>query len=62
MGSYPVPHYLGLSTLSTKYFEIGEAYFNSLVEELKKAENRPSADGFLTGVCDEHKTLYDENK
>ena len=26
MGSYPVPHYLGLSTLSTKYFEMNIKY------------------------------------
>lgn len=26
MGSYPVPHYLGLSTLSTKYFEMNAKY------------------------------------
>ena len=29
--------------------------------ELKKAENRPCANGFLSGTCDETKTLYDEN-
>ncbi|MBO4409431.1 MAG: iron ABC transporter permease [Spirochaetales bacterium] len=26
MGSYPVPHYLGLSTLSTRYFEMNAKY------------------------------------
>ena len=26
MGSYPVPHYLGLTTLSTKYFEMNAKY------------------------------------
>lgn len=26
MGSYPVPHYVGLSTLSTKYFEMNAKY------------------------------------
>ena len=29
--------------------------------ELRKAENRPCSSGFLSGTCDENKTLYDEN-
>ena len=34
------------------------AYFDS---ELEKAENRPSDDGFLSGLCDNSKHLYDVN-
>ena len=34
------------------------AYYNN---ELNKAENRPSDSGFLSGVCDESKSLYDIN-
>ena len=34
------------------------AYYNN---ELDKAENRPSDDGFLSGACDNSKHLYDEN-
>lgn len=34
------------------------AYYN---QELDKAENRPSDDGFLSGKCDNSKHLYDEN-
>lgn len=30
-------------------------------KELDKAENRPCADGFLSGTCDNSKHLYDEN-
>ena len=29
--------------------------------ELRKAENRPCSSGFLSGSCNEDKTLYDEN-
>ena len=51
-------------TLINEIYEKGKINKERMIYyllELKKAENRPSADGFLSGVCDENKTLYDEN-